>query len=444
LSFLKEELEKVLKYWLIALLYLPGCPSLGVSQEETPPAEHPDLPKFYFDALVFSGNDSSASRLDLYVQVPFGALQFVKGSNNSYDAVYEETISIFDKDNNLVTEKLSTERVHPLTFTETLDPSRYNLTQRFFTLMPGRYTIAVQVRDEETRKAMRSKREIEVQSMHESDLTISDLMLVSRLRLEGDKKTLVPNVSGNVADLPDGFYIFCEVYNKTDCDTLELAYHVKTAKNEERLHESFAQAAVRGKNQIFVKINSTNLPLGRYTVGLRATACGNVTSKHPLEAFRSHPFIVQWSGLPLVIDNLDAAIDQLTYTAESGELDYIKKATTQEEKKKRFYEFWKKRNPSPNSERNEAMEQYYGRVAVANKNFSHYVEGWKTDRGMVYIMFGPPSNIDRHPFDSDAKPYEVWYYNDLNYRFLFVDQSGFGDYRLDPSTPLWSIQKRKR
>lgn len=432
-----------MKWWLIASTLVLTSSSFSVAQVENPPEDRSDLPKFYFDALVFAGNDVKTSRLDVYVQVPYEALQFVQG-NNSYDAAYEETISIFDKEKNLIAEKLSTEHLHQSTFPEASDPSRSNVTQRFFTLSPGRYTLAIQVRDEETRKSMRSKREIEVRPMNDSDLAISDLMLVNQLRLEGNKRTILPNISGNVADLPEGFYLFGEVYNRTSCDTLEVTYQVKNAKDEEKLQESFSQAAVQGRNQLFVKINSASLPMGSYVVGLRARACGNVRPEHSLVAYSSRPFVVHWRGLPLLIDDLDAAVDQLTYTAESGEQDYIKKASSAEEKKKRFYEFWKKRDPSPNSERNEAMEQYYGRVAYANKNFSHYVVGWRTDRGMVFIMFGIPSNIDRHPFESDAKPYEVWYYNDLNYRFLFVDETGFGDYRLDPSTPLWNIKNRKR
>ncbi len=430
-------------WWPIALMLVLTNPSFSVAQVEVPPEDRSDLPKFYFDALVFAGSDGTASRLDVYVQVPYEALQFVQG-NNGYDAAYEEIISIFDEEKNLVAEKLSTEHLHQLTFPETADPSRSNVTQRFFTLSPGRYSLAIQVRDEETRKSMRSKREIEVRSMHDSDLAISDLMLVNQLRLEGNKRTILPNISGNVADLPEGFYLFGEVYNRTSCDTFEVSYQVKNAKDEIRFRESFSQAAVQGRNQLFVKINAASLPMGRYIVGLRATACRNARPERPLVAYSSRPFVVHWRGLPPVIDDLDAAVDQLTYTAESGELDHVKKAPSAEEKKKRFYEFWKKRDPSPNSERNEAMEEYYGRVAYANKNFSHYKDGWRTDRGMVFIMFGVPSNIDRHPFDSNAKPYEVWYYNDLNYRFLFVDETGFGDYQLDPSTPLWNIKSRKR
>ena len=113
---------------------------------------------------------------------------------------------------------------------------------------------------------------------------------------------------------------------------------------------------------------------------------------------------------------------------------------TPEEKQEKLLEFWKKRDPNPNTARNERMEDYYQRVEYANNKFTHYIEGWRTDMGMVYIMFGPPSDVSRHPFEVDSKPYEVWRYYDLNYDFVFVDQSGFGDYRL--TTPIWEVWQR--
>jgi GWxTD domain-containing protein len=102
----------------------------------------------------------------------------------------------------------------------------------------------------------------------------------------------------------------------------------------------------------------------------------------------------------------------------------------QEEKKRLFLEFWEKKDPTPGTQENELMNEYYRRVNFSNQNFSGYLEGWKSDMGMVYILFGPPSDIERHPFELQTKPYEVWYYYELNRTFIFVDESGFGEYRL--------------
>jgi hypothetical protein len=60
--------------------------------------------------------------------------------------------------------------------------------------------------------------------------------------------------------------------------------------------------------------------------------------------------------------------------------------------------------------------------------------------GMVFIILGAPSSVDRHPFEIDSKPYEIWYYYDFDRQIVFVDESGFGNYRL--VTPIWDLVQR--
>ncbi|MBI3189037.1 MAG: GWxTD domain-containing protein, partial [Ignavibacteriales bacterium] len=126
--------------------------------------------------------------------------------------------------------------------------------------------------------------------------------------------------------------------------------------------------------------------------------------------------------------------------AEKEVLDEMREAAP-ERKRDLFLEFWKRRDPTKETDVNEMMMEYYQRVEYSNKNFSHYQEGWKTDRGNVYIVFGEPNNIERHPFDIDAKPYEVWSYFEMNREFVFVDDTGFGDYRL--RSPIWDTWRTR-
>ena len=152
--------------------------------------------------------------------------------------------------------------------------------------------------------------------------------------------------------------------------------------------------------------------------------------------------MVRWQGVPHSVKDLDLAIEQLRYIAKDEEFSALHAAKTPEEKQSLFNEFWKKRDPNPNTPRNERMEEFYARVEYANKHFSHYIDGWRTDMGMVFIIFGPPNNVERHPFETDTKPYEIWSYYDLNYSILFMDETGFGDYRLQ--TPIWELWQRVR
>jgi GWxTD domain-containing protein len=146
--------------------------------------------------------------------------------------------------------------------------------------------------------------------------------------------------------------------------------------------------------------------------------------------------------MPKSLKDLDVAIEQARYIAKDDEWSMLKEAKTPEEKQTKFMEFWKKRDPNPNTPRNERMEEFYQRAEYADKHFGHYQPGWRTDMGMVYLIFGPPSSVERHPFDIDTKPYEVWTYYDISYSFVFLDETGFGDYRL--VTPLWEVYNRAR
>ena len=101
-------------------------------------------------------------------------------------------------------------------------------------------------------------------------------------------------------------------------------------------------------------------------------------------------------------------------------------------KEKNFYDLWKDLDPTPNTETNELMDEYYKRVSYANENFDGWKDGWETDRGMIYILFGPPDQVERtNPSMANSTLYLIWTYNKINKQFIFKDQNGFGDFRLD-------------
>jgi GWxTD domain-containing protein len=123
------------------------------------------------------------------------------------------------------------------------------------------------------------------------------------------------------------------------------------------------------------------------------------------------------------------------------------KSLSNDEERDAFIEnFWLRRNPDPDSPENEFREEHYRRIAYANDRFAAGKPGWKTDRGHIYISFGPPDSIDSHPsggvYDrpieegggtTAAYPFEVWHYRYIegigeNLDLEFVDTCQCGDY----------------
>jgi GWxTD domain-containing protein len=134
--------------------------------------------------------------------------------------------------------------------------------------------------------------------------------------------------------------------------------------------------------------------------------------------------------------------EDVAYIIEDAERSAFNNLTTDEERAKFVEQFWERRNPVPGSPTNLFKEEHYRRINFANSRFaSSTVPGWKTDRGRIYITFGPPNEIDSHQTCSTSTPaYDDWGYRYIegigtNVQLRFQDESCTGEYRMarDPT-----------
>ncbi|HUT04763.1 MAG TPA: GWxTD domain-containing protein, partial [bacterium] len=148
----------------------------------------------------------------------------------------------------------------------------------------------------------------------------------------------------------------------------------------------------------------------------------------------------------LAYDSLDASgkrtFDEIRYVAtdkELGEFVELKPG----ERAKWVQDFWKRRDPTPDTPINEYKLEHYKRLRYAQKKFQWGRKpGWKTDRGKVFIKYGSPNDVELKPMGDVAlmggwysKPFEKWSYDYIPYvgtdiQFLFVDLHMTGDYEL--------------
>src|ERR1700749_4470639 len=89
--------------------------------------------------------------------------------------------------------------------------------------------------------------------------------------------------------------------------------------------------------------------------------------------------------------------EDVTYIITDDEKKAWKKLATDEEREQFIEQFWRRRDPDPDTEVNEYLEEHYERVAYANQHFTSGIPGWKTDRGRIYLMYGPPNEKETHP-----------------------------------------------
>ena len=393
------------------------------AQVERSKQELEPLPVFYYDVLNYQSNQPGKTRVDIYVEMPYKTLQFIK-SDNTFSARFTINASIMDQDNEkLIVEKTWTETINSPDFQSTISKNNFYLSAKSFDLVPNQYNIRCDVEDLDSKKDFIRNDKFTVRDLS-GPVAISDLMLIDHIAEVNGQKRYVPNIERNVGNQQAGVSVYFEVYSDTT-QTVIINYVLPNTKDENVYSEKDTVSLTKGVNNIYHMLKKAQLVLGEYKLTVNVEDQDNTVLASTFKTFFS-----RWVGVPNSVQDLDKAIDEMVYIAKGSDIDYIKEAPNKEEKLKRFLAFWKSKDPSPNSEENEVFNEYYRRVAYANVHFKHYIEGWRTDMGMVYITLGPPNNVERHPFEYDSKPYEVWDYYDINKSFVFVDETGFGDYRL--------------
>jgi GWxTD domain-containing protein len=404
---------------------------LGFAQENSGNQNKTNLKDavFYQDYVNMASDKPGLSRVDIYIQVPYKNVQFVK-SNQGFTAKYSITASVFDSSKKkLIVEKTWNETINVIDFTIATSKENYSLSKRSFDLATGIYSIRTLLQDKDSKQEAIGENTFAIKN-YDQNISLSDILLISRIDNSRGKNEIIPNVSRNFPSDKNKVKFYFEIYLKDSIDTRRTIEYTVLNSDKKIIHKEVEDRNIKsGGNQVLYTLNEFPFDLGVYTL-----VASILDSNGTLHVTTSKSFYSHWKGLPRVISDIEKAISQTVYIATPEELTYMKDAETVSEKTKRFLEYWKKKDPSPNNDENEIFDEYFRRIAFTNENFSNYTEGWRSDRGMVYTILGAPNNIDRHPFEYDSKPYEVWEYYDLNRSFVFLDQTGFGDYRL--ITPL--------
>jgi GWxTD domain-containing protein len=145
--------------------------------------------------------------------------------------------------------------------------------------------------------------------------------------------------------------------------------------------------------------------------------------------------------------------EDVAYIITDEERAAFKRLQTDEEREQFIEQFWLRRDPTPDTVENEFKEEHYRRIAYANEHYPSGIPGWKTDRGRIYITYGPADEIDSHPSggsyerppeegggETSTFPFEQWRYRWIegvgtNVIIEFVDPTMTGEYHMtmDPS-----------
>jgi GWxTD domain-containing protein len=424
----------ILRQTMIAGIALGIAAMLSAQPGDMRFSRDADLPDFYYDVPMVASPDSGKTRLECYIKIAYDELTFVR-EGERYRARYELSVILLGAGGSQVDGRIRNLEETVQHYDSTVSRRAFSSSVTRFDVRPGKYELILSVTDFDSKKTGIKKVPLDVRETSGAALSASDLIIADRVAPDSSGRP-VPSasVTSDFSEAQDTLFLWFEINAAPGmaavpievkvCDLKGVALRTdRIEKNLEAPHTVCVIPLLRG-----------GLKGGKYRLEVTIGE-GKAAVK------RNKSFSVHWAGLPSQMSDLDKAVDQLQYIARRGEIKKIKKLQN-DEKLAAFKEFWRERDPSPGTEGNELMDEYYRRVEYSVQNFGSFVEGWKTDRGMVFILLGPPSEVERHPFEAGSKPYEVWTYDSINRYFVFVDQTGLGDYRL--AAPFWDTLNQAR
>jgi len=215
-------------------------------------------------------------------------------------------------------------------------------------------------------------------------------------------------------------YLDATVTDPVPCDVY---YELIDDRGEQVLYGK-RSVQITGRDDAFLlAFNVDQLEPGVYRVNLRATTqredqVATAAARLRVVATRS-----------MLGSNFGETLEILSLIATREELQALKNAAV-EDRPEQWAAFWRRRDPDLSTMENEALDEHMRRVNYVSRNFSKVGEGWRTDRGRIYIRFGEPEEISTSTDSRNRGEYLIWRYYVINRTFVFYDMFGLGDYRL--------------
>lgn len=386
---------------------------------------------FLVDFAAFRQENSDQVRLEVYYKIINDHLSFVK-KDDTFVANYEIQVKVLGKNKRQISGNSIHEEFAVPFYKETLSPVNFIINQVDLQTPSGQYKLEVTLIDKNSNQTSALNFSLKIPDFKEKTMALSGLEFAQEVsdsasgtKFDKQGKKIIPKVERLFAGEDQKLWFYYEIYrNKPHPANLEVTYEIIDYLQHQAHQETEKLQLEQPSLGIFKSLNLENLSPNTYTLLIRIKEKGgqNVSLK---EDFR-----IEWSPVFYVKSDFKTALEHLRYVANEEEIKKLKKAPKEEQVEK-WEEFWKSKDPLPETPLNELKEQYYQRLKYANVNFKTYSkEGWKTDMGMVYIKYGRPDEVDRHPFDREEKAFQIWYFYELRKIFTFVDNFGNGEYEL--------------
>jgi len=372
---------------------------------------------FIGDVVFLAGNgDSTLAVVGVSLENRYLGFQ---REGNQFVARYQVEISAQSAAGGPTIRNTKEEIIRVGTFAETQRTEESILYQQALTLVPGEWKIALKLSDRGgVDKVGRAEAAYRVPAFGPGSFSGASLVYQAKGRgKRTDQVGLILNPRGSVAYGGDSATAYVEGYQLPGATAVPV--RILGAGDSLVLDDTIHFVGGREVESALVRFAPSTLPLGEIQLLVGEGPAADTT--RAVVAFSAG-----W-----VVTNFDEMVGLLRYFPGSPDLDSLRKAGAAD--RDRFWrKFWRESDPNSTTPNNEALDLYFGRLALANQRFrDEGMAGWRTDRGEVLIRLGEPDEVfETTP--SNVQRVIRWTYNRHQLVIYFTDETGFGRYRLAP------------
>ena len=384
--------------------------------------------------------DGRTSAADIFLEISPEDLVFVKNDNQSYTANFEIDLSILNQHQETLFRKTIAESFAADTYEDAKNHQTSKLYKIPLSLPDGNFTAVAVTSDLNSDRTEEITGVFTVQNETNYDFDISDVLLSRR------QEVMLPDGKTVSSVLPyptkiyglgiSRLYYYFEIYNPeavTDSVEYSISYvtpdHRQVVVREDRIKFDFPKMPVQGS------FLSGDFEPGEYKLMVEVGALN-----HHIQFARQTNFMVFQDPCDLRFRTFDTIVIELklvTGKEEWEQLTAIEKSISDDlndeskiaRQQTLIDAYWEKRDPTPNTIRNEIKIEFYKRLNIARQLFGF--DGYKlTDRGKVFVLFGEPDEISQNRAGGNSGSIETWNYFENSMEIIFQDQLGYGTYFL--------------
>ncbi|MBN2415119.1 GWxTD domain-containing protein [bacterium] len=399
--------------------------------------------------------DEEVNYLEVYYSINKDGMAYRKAPDTGFETAVHMLVKILDGDSIISARQWqmrSTEED-----TAAVDGSQSIIDCVKLTVPPGTYRLAFIARDMiNTQNGDSTETDLVIEPIPREQLAASDVQLARSIRrIAPDDANPFYKNSLEVMPNPARVYgqgnkyinFYAELYNIFS--TLKdkeffVKYYITNSDNKDESElspEIRTRTGTHDSNVIFGALKVGDLQTGSYLFHLEILDPDEISILSKSEKFyvynteripersdavamNSDDMYYQGEFASMSDLEVDDEFARIRYLITTEDLRFFNELASLEEKRKWLFYFWNKHDTDPSTSLNEFRFEYQRRITYANKFFQEMgVEGWTTDRGRVYCIYGEPNYIERFPSEPGKFPYQIWNYYDIEGGSIFV----FGD-----------------